>query len=134
MSDCIFCKISRGEIPCYKIWEDENFLAFLDINPVTEGMALVIPKEHKNSAIFQNSDEDITNIMLAAKKVSKLLENTLDIERVGVIFEGIEVDHLHIKLIPIKTGENIKSLLNSDFPKLPIEEFENLSQKIFEQS
>ena len=134
MNDCIFCKISRGEIPCYKIWESDNFISFLDINPVTEGMALVTPKEHKDSAIFKNTDQDISDIMLAAKKVSNLLENTLDIERVGVIFEGIEIGHLHIKLIPIKTGENIKMLLNSNFPKPPIEEFEILTNKILEQS
>jgi len=130
MEDCIFCKIAKGEIPSAKIWEDDNFLSFLDINPVTEGVALVIPKEHKDSAIFENDQETINEIMAASKKVSELLKKTLDIERIGVIFEGIEVDHLHIKLIPIKEGEFIKSILNSSYQKPDKTELENLASRV----
>jgi diadenosine tetraphosphate (Ap4A) HIT family hydrolase len=132
MSECIFCKISNGEIPSIKIWEDENFLAFLDINPVSEGMTLVIPKEHRNSRIFKNDIDLISKIMEACKKVSEMLENGLDIERVGLIFEGLEVDHLHAKLIPIKEGENIKQILNSDHKKPTTEELKLVSDKILE--
>ena len=132
MSECIFCKISNGEIPSIKIWEDENFLAFLDINPVSEGMTLVIPKEHRNSRIFKNDIDLISKIMEACKKVSEMLENGLDIERVGLIFEGLEVDHLHAKLIPIKEGENIKQILNSDYKKPTTEELKLVSDKILE--
>jgi diadenosine tetraphosphate (Ap4A) HIT family hydrolase len=130
MEDCIFCKIALGEIPCAKIWEDDNYLSFLDINPVTEGMALVIPKKHKDSDVFKNDQETINNIMGASKKVSELLKKSLNIERVGVIFEGIEVDHLHVKLIPIKGGEFIKSILNSSYPKPDRTKLENLASKI----
>jgi len=130
MENCIFCKISKGEIPCIKIWEDEKFLAFLDINPVTEGMTLVIPKDHKSSDIFKNSDEEIANIMHASKKVAKMLEENLEVGRVGVIFEGLEVSHLHTKLIPIKSGENLKIILNSHFPKPTTEELEQLANRV----
>lgn len=130
MSECIFCKIANGDIPSIKIWEDENFLAFLDINPVSEGMTLVIPKEHRNSRIFKNDIDLISKIMEACKKVSEMLENGLDIERVGLIFEGLEVDHLHAKLIPIKEGENIKQILNSDHKKPTTEELKLVSDKI----
>jgi histidine triad (HIT) family protein len=130
MSECIFCKISNGEIPSVKIWEDENFLAFLDINPVSEGMTLVIPKEHKDSRVFKNDVDLLSKIMEACKKVSEMLENGLDIERVGLIFEGMEVNHLHAKLIPIKEGENIKQILNSDHEKPTTEELKLVSDKI----
>jgi histidine triad (HIT) family protein len=130
MEECIFCKIAKDEIPCAKIWESENYLAFLDINPITQGMTLVIPKNHKSSDIFQNSDEEINGIMLAAKKVSRMLTKSLPIDRVGVIFEGVEVPHLHIKLIPMKKGENVRLLLNSHFAKPDTEELQRLAAMI----
>ncbi len=130
MEDCIFCKISKGEIPCAKIWEDEKFLAFLDINPATEGMVLVIPRDHLNSYIFKNKDGDIKDIMVAAKKVAKMLESALDVDRVAVIFEGIEVNHLHIKLLPLKEGESVRILLNSEYPRPKNEDLESLALKI----
>jgi len=130
MENCIFCKIAKGEIPCMKIWENEKYLAFLDINPVTEGMTLVIPKEHKDSRVFKNENSDICEIMSASKEVSEILENKLNIERVGLIFEGVEVDHLHAKLIPIKDGENIKMILQSHYPKPEIKELEDLCKRI----
>jgi histidine triad (HIT) family protein len=130
MEDCIFCKISEDEIPSAKIWENEEYLSFLDINPITQGMALVIPKNHKNSDIFKNDQDTINEIMEAAKEVSKKLEIALDIERVGVIFEGKEVDHLHVKLIPIKEGESINSILNSNYPKPDKNELNQLASRI----
>ena len=130
MENCIFCRIAKGEIPCMKIWENEKYLAFLDINPVTEGMTLVIPKEHKDSRVFKNENSDICEIMSASKEVSGILENKLNIERVGLIFEGVEVDHLHAKLIPIKDGENIKMILQSHYPKPEIKELEDLCKRI----
>lgn len=130
MENCIFCKIAKGEIPCMKIWENEKYLAFLDINPVTEGMTLIIPKEHKDSRVFKNENSDICEIMSASKEVSEILENKLNIERVGLIFEGVEVDHLHAKLIPIKDGENIKMILQSHYPKPEIKELEDLCKRI----
>ena len=114
MDDCIFCKIVKGEIPCEKIWEDGSFLAFLDIRPSIEGMTLVIPKKHLSSKIFKNEDAIINNLMSAAKKVSLLLEKSFDIDRVAALFEGMEVDHLHMKLYPLKAGTSIKMFLTEE--------------------
>ena len=126
MDDCIFCKIIKGDIPCMKIWEDDNFLAFLDIKPLTEGMTLVIPKEHRDSSVFNNSEKDICDITCASKKVAKILENKLPIERVVLLFEGIEINHLHAKLVPIKGGENLKTLLTENTYKPSIVALEEL--------
>ena len=130
MENCIFCKISKGEIPCAKIWEDDNFIAFLDINPVTEGMTLVIPKEHCDSYVFNNKDKTVKSLIEATKKVAQLLKNYLGVERVALIFEGIEINHLHAKLLPLKAGESIRKLLNSNYPKPETEDLNKLALKI----
>ncbi len=102
MTDCIFCKIVQGEIPCYKIWEDEEHLAFLTPFPNTEGFSVVIPKEHHPSYAFDTDDAVLAKLVLAAKKVGKLLDIKLeDVGRTGLIFEGFGVDHLHAKLFPM---------------------------------
>ncbi len=101
-SECIFCKIAKGELPCHKIWEDENYLAFLSIFPNTEGASVVIPKKHYTSYIFENSDDTIKDLIVATKKVALLLDKKLtDVGRCGMIFEGFGVDHLHAKLFPM---------------------------------
>lgn len=101
MEDCIFCKIAKGEIPCAKVWEDDDFLAFLDIRPVTKGMTLVIPKKHHGSYIFNENDSDISGIMKAGRTVSKMLEKAFNVTRVALVAEGAGVNHLHIKLYPL---------------------------------
>ena len=100
-NDCIFCKIARREIPCVKIWENENFLAFLDIMPNTEGMTLVISKNHFDSYVFDMPEKIYTQLMVASKKVAKLLEKGLNIQRVAIVMEGMGVNHAHIKLYPL---------------------------------
>ena len=97
----IFCKIANGEISSAKIWEDKDFMAFLDVNPNTTGMALVIPKKHFNSYAFDMSDREYARLMLAAKKVSRLLEKGLNAKRVAMVMEGMGVNHAHIKLYPL---------------------------------
>jgi len=99
--NCIFCKIAKGEIPCHKIWEDENHLAFLDINPNTEGMSLVITKNHFDSDATEMPEKEYSDLMLAAKKVAKLLEKKLNVKRVAIVMEGLGVNHVHIKLYPV---------------------------------
>ena len=99
--DCIFCKIVKGEIPCAKIWEDENFLAILDKFPNTEGMTLVVPKKHFDSYVFEMPESDYLKIMEAAKKVAKLLDKKLKVQRTALVMEGLGVNHAHIKLYPI---------------------------------
>jgi histidine triad (HIT) family protein len=101
MDDCIFCKIINGEIPSVKIWEDNDFIAILDGNPNVKGMSLVIPKKHFDSYIFDIDDKDYKNIMIATKKIAKLLDIKLNVKRTAMVMEGLGVNHAHIKLYPI---------------------------------
>lgn len=100
--DCIFCKIVKGEAPSHKIWEGEKHLAFLSIFPNTEGFSVVITKEHFPSYPFGLPDDVLVGLLLATKKVAKLLDAKLDdVGRTGMIFEGFGVDHIHAKLFPM---------------------------------
>jgi len=98
----IFSKIITGEIPCYKIAEDENFFAFLDINPLTKGHTLVVPKIEEDY-IFNLDDNILSGMIVFSKKVAIAIEKTVDCKRVGLTVIGLEVPHAHIHLIPIKT-------------------------------
>lgn len=99
--DCIFCKITNGEIDSAKIFEDENFLAILDVNPNTKGMTLVLPKKHFDSDAFLMPDKDYQELMLVSKKVVETLKNGLKVNRVAMVAEGMGVNHVHIKLYPL---------------------------------
>ena len=102
MEDCIFCKIVRAEAPAHRIWEDDHHIAFLSIFPNTEGFSVVIPKQHYDSYLFDLDDTIATNLVLAAKKVGKLLDVAFDdVGRTGMIFEGFGVNHIHAKLFPM---------------------------------
>lgn len=101
MENCIFCKIVEGKIDSAKIWEDDKFLAILDVNPNTEGMTLVLTKEHYDSYAFDMSEEAYNRFMLASRKVAKILEKGLNINRVAMVMEGMEINHAHIKLYPL---------------------------------
>jgi len=111
----IFSKIIDGEIPAHKVEESEEFLAFLDINPLKEGHTLVIPK-NETDYLFDVNDEEYQNLWLFAKAVAKKIEATIDCERIGVAVVGLEVAHAHIHLIPI----NKVSDMNFANPKLDI--------------
>lgn len=101
-NDCIFCQIVAGEASSHTVWEDENHVAFLSIFPNTQGFTVVIPKNHENSYFADTSDETVTNLVLAAKKVAKRIDTAFpDVGRTGLIFEGFGVDHLHAKLVPL---------------------------------
>lgn len=125
----IFTKIIQGEIPCYKIAEDEKHLAFLDINPLAKGHALAIPKK-ETSYIFSMDDQELADLMVFAKKVGKAIEKVVPCKRMGVTVIGLEVPHTHIHLIPIN------SIYDMDFkqPKLTFtsEEFQALRNAIAE--
>ncbi|MGB2762110.1 MAG: HIT domain-containing protein [Minisyncoccales bacterium] len=101
MEDCIFCKIAKGEIDSAKIWENEKFLAILDVSPNTKGMTLLLIKDHYDSYMFDIPDNIYTEFMLAAKKVSKILEQGLDVKRVAMVMEGMGINHAHLKLYPL---------------------------------
>ena len=96
----IFSKIAAGEIPSYKVAEDDRFFAFLDINPVAEGHTLVIPKREEDY-LFNLSDDEYAGLQLFAKRVAKALGKAIPCKRVGVAIMGLEVPHAHIHLIPI---------------------------------
>lgn len=102
MNECIFCKIVAGEVPSHKIWEDERHVAFLSIFPNTEGVSVVIPKKHYSSYAFDLPENVFVDLVLAAKKVGKLLDSKLaDVGRTAMVFEGFGVDHVHAKLFPM---------------------------------
>ena len=125
----IFSRIVKGEIPCYKITEDERFFAFLDINPVMKGHTLVIPKR-EDDYIFNLDDDEIAAMMVFAKKVAKAIEKAVPCKRIAVAVIGLEVPHAHIHLIPI-TQEG-----DMDFKKehvhLSEEEFLEVQKRIVE--
>jgi histidine triad (HIT) family protein len=106
MDDCIFCKISEGKIPSFKVYEDERFLAFLDINPVNPGHTLLIPKKHVDN-LFDIEEPLYSELFKTAKKLSKPLTKAMGAKRVGVIVEGFLVHHAHIHLIPINRGNEL---------------------------
>jgi diadenosine tetraphosphate (Ap4A) HIT family hydrolase len=106
---CVFCKIAKGELSCHKIWEDKKHLAFLSIFPNTEGVSIVITKRHYPSYVFDLPDDVLKDLLIAAKKVAKLLDSKLeDVGRTGLIFEGFGVDHIHAKLFPMHGTANMK--------------------------
>jgi diadenosine tetraphosphate (Ap4A) HIT family hydrolase len=102
MTDCIFCKIANGESPCFKIWENDEFMAFLDIMPNVKWQTLVIPKKHYDSDLFQIDDADFyKRLMSATKEVIDMLKKSLKVQRVWMIMEWMWVNHLHLKLYPM---------------------------------
>lgn len=107
--ECIFCKIVSGAAPSYKIWEDDSYLAFLSIFPNTQGVTVVIPKKHYSSYPFDLPEDILVGLMLATKKVAKLLDAKLDdVGRTAMVFEGFGVDHVHAKLFPMHGTKDMK--------------------------
>ena len=125
----IFTKIIEGEIPCYKIAENDRFLAFLDINPLAKGHTLVIPKVEIDY-IFDLKDEMLTEMIVFAKKVALQVEKAIPCRRMGVAVIGLEVPHAHIHLVPLNQVEDI----NFSRPKLSFtqKEMEETLEKIVE--
>lgn len=101
-SDCVFCQIVSGSLPSHSIWESDTHLAFLSIFPNTEGFTVVIPKEHHGSYAFEQSDDVLSNLIIATKQVAQILDAYFDdVSRCGLFFEGFGADHLHAKLSPM---------------------------------
>lgn len=123
----IFSKIIAGQIPCYKIAEDDKYFAFLDISPITKGHTLVIPKIEVDY-LFDLDDNTLSEMVLFAKKIAKALESSMDCVRVGLTVIGLEVPHAHIHLIPI-SRESDMSFKNPKL-KLSAKEMEELAEKI----
>jgi histidine triad (HIT) family protein len=123
----IFTKIINGEIPCYKVAEDERFLAFLDINPLNEGHTLVVPKI-ETDYVFDLDDDTLAGLILFSKKVAIAIEKVVVCKRIGVAIIGLEVPHVHVHLVPMNTMDDINFMR----PKLKFtpEEFRNIAEKI----
>ena len=122
----IFTKIVNGEISCYKIAEDENFLAFLDVNPNTKGHTLCIPKQEIDK-IFDLEDELYLGLLAFSKKVAKAIEKTVPCKRIGMTVIGLEVPHAHVHLIPLNMMDDVRF---QNKVKLTDEEFKLLAQSI----
>ena len=122
----IFTKIVLGEISCYKIAEDKNYLAFLDINPNTKGHTLVIPKKEVNK-IFDLDIQTYSELMSFSYRVAKALEKTISCERIGMSVIGLEVPHVHVHLLPINKMADIQFI---EKEKMTNEEFTVLAKEI----
>ena len=123
----IFSKIIAGEIPCYKVAEDEKNFAFLDINPVNKGHVLVVPKT-ENDYIFNLSDDDYQSLTMFARRVAKAIDKALPCKRVGVAVIGLEVPHAHIHLIPIVEEKDM--YFDKQKLTLPAEEMKAIADAI----
>ncbi|MFV8321538.1 MULTISPECIES: HIT family protein [Flavobacterium] len=122
----IFTKIINGEIPCYKIAEDENFLAFLDVNPNAKGHTLCIPKQEINK-IFEMEDDLYIGLMQFSKKIAVALEKTVPCKRIGMAVVGLEVPHAHVHLIPLNEMDEMRFQNKVSLSK---DEFEALAESI----
>ena len=105
-SDSIFTKIIKGEIPCYKIAEDDRFIAFLDVFPIKKGHTLVVPKAQIDY-LFDLDDSLLSDLMIFSKKVAQKMQRAISCERIGVAVIGLEVPHAHIHLVPLDTVGDI---------------------------
>lgn len=124
----IFTKIAKGEIPSYKVAENENFYAFLDINPLAKGHTLVIPKNTEDDYIFNLDDKTYEGLWAFAKQVASAIKSAIPCKRVGVAVLGLEVPHTHINLVPLQSEGDL------DFRKeklsLSQEEFVSIASSI----
>ena len=130
MEDSIFTKIIKGVIPCFKIAEDDKFIAFLDVNPLQEGHTLVVPKTQIDY-IYDLPEEILSELFIFSKIVAKKIENSIKCERIGIAVVGLEVPHAHIHLIPISKISDMnfqrprKKFTNEDFEKTTIKILES---------
>ena len=123
----IFTKIVEGEIPCYRIAEDEHFLAFLDVNPLVKGHTLVIPKKEQDY-LFDIEEVSYVGLQLFAKKVAVQLKSKIACKRIGVAVIGLEVPHAHIHLIPINTMDDMN--FSREKLKISSEELAQIAEEL----
>lgn len=123
----IFTRIVNGEIPCYKVAEDDRFFAFLDINPLKEGHTLVIPKKEVDY-IFDLEEDILAGMMVFSQKVALAIEKVVPCNRIGVVVLGLEVPHAHIHLIPIDSEADVR--FSNPRVKLTEDEYKDLAARI----
>jgi histidine triad (HIT) family protein len=131
-TDCIFCKIIAGEIPCFKLYEDEDTLAFMDINPANEGHALVIPREHADN-VYSVSDGALAATAITAGKIAAAINRTLEIEGLNLLqcngpAAAQSVQHFHMHVLPRQVGDDLK--LNWGIEPGDMEAIERLAERI----
>lgn len=124
----VFTKIINGEIPSYKIAEDENYFAFLDINPNAKGHTLCVPKKEVDK-IFDLDEDTYMGLMVFSRKVAKALKKVIDCKRIGIAVIGIEVPHVHVHLIPLNS---MNDMTFQHKVSLSREEFEDIAKKVRE--
>ena len=123
----IFTRIVKGEIPCYKVAEDERYFAFLDINPLAKGHTLVIPKEETDN-IVDLDDRTLADMMIFAKRIAHKIQTNRACKKVAVVVLGLEVPHAHIHLIPINSEKDVD--FHREKLKLTPEEFQQIAKVI----
>ena len=127
MDSCIFCKIVKGEVPSYKVYEDDNVLVLLDTFPAVLGQVLVIPKEHSENYVFNMNEGEFLGLMKISRKIAKAIDRAIEPVKTGMVIEGMEVDHVHVKLYPMTdSGLELKPMN----PLPGVEEMEEIRKKI----
>ena len=130
LDECVFCKIVNGEIPCYKIWEDKEFLAFLDINPYSIGHVLVISKKHYRW-IWDMNEKEYSNLMSKVYFLANILRKVFDVEWVEEVVAGVGVPHVHVHLLPRKENDGLGEVpIKPLEPKPSEQEMKKLAEKI----
>lgn len=129
--NCVFCKIVAGDIPSYKVYEDEFVLAFLTINPINEGHTLVIPKNHRETFLDLNEMENI-NVFKTSQEIGKKIDEKFSPKKVGMIIAGWDIPHTHIHIVPMHEYHDITSekTLKNTMPKFTHEQFLETLEKI----
>lgn len=123
----VFTRIVKGEIPCYKVAEDDRYFAFLDINPLAKGHTLVIPKEETDN-IFDLDDRTLADMMVFAKRIAHKIQANIACKKVAVVVLGLEVPHAHIHLIPINNEKDVD--FHREKLRLTSEEFQRIAKII----
>lgn len=123
----VFTRIVKGEIPCYKVAEDDRYFAFLDINPLAKGHTLVIPKEETDN-IFDLDDRTLADMMVFAKRIARKIQANIACKKVAVVVLGLEVPHAHIHLIPINSEKDVD--FHREKLQLTPEEFHRIAKTI----
>lgn len=126
MNNCIFCRIIGKEIPSFIVYEDENFLAFLDIRPWTEGHTLLVPKNH-SEYLFDMNEKAYEELMKKTKNLAILLKRKMNVRRIGVAVEGFEVNHVHVHLIPMNSPSDFNP---KNAKSTSIEELKKVYEKL----
>ena len=123
----VFTRIVKGEIPCYKVAEDDRYFAFLDINPLAKGHTLVIPKEETDN-IFDLDDRTLADMMVFAKRIARKIQANIACKKVAVVVLGLEVPHAHIHLIPINSEKDVD--FHREKLQLTPKEFQRIAKTI----